>query len=283
MKFLIVGASGRIGKTVTNLLEQKKYRPIKSYRTAHPKYSEEPGWVQMDMDTLSDKEVGNIIKDHSITHLIFCLPLRYTEIVAKALYKHEVRAVFLGSARKLSTIPDHSVEKVTRSVVQAREHCSNWVFIHPTMIYGKQGENNFNRISNIVTKFPIIPLPNGGNSLMQPIHADDVSRALVNAAFINDSNIEIMLSGPDSLPYKEIFKKIAKIHQRKIIIINLPVSLLLALVKILNVMPFLPSISNQEVRRLAEDKDFDSQEAYNLLQIEPIGIDHGIESTFSGN
>ncbi|MEC7276603.1 MAG: hypothetical protein VXV96_09805 [Bdellovibrionota bacterium] len=282
MKILIIGASGRIGKTVSEIFEKRGYQPFKSYRTERHNYQSEQNWISMDFDSLTDEEIKDIVIQKQVSHVIFCLPLRYTESVAKALRDLEIRAVFLGSARKLSRIKDRSVEKVIRAVKLAQENCSNWIFIHPTMIYGKQGENNFNRIARIVKKFPLIPLPNGGNSLMQPIHADDVSTALVNATFIEKSNFELVLSGPDCLPYKEIFRKIAEIHQRKILIINLPVSLLLFLGKLLNIMPFLPSITNQEVRRLTEDKDFDSQEAYNLLKIDPITIDQGIKSTFPG-
>ena len=51
--------------------------------------------------------------------------------------------------------------------------------LHPTLIYGADGFSNIERIIGIARKFPVIPLPRGGMSLIQPIHCDDVSAALM--------------------------------------------------------------------------------------------------------
>ena len=51
------------------------------------------------------------------------------------------------------------------------------VMLHPTMIYGAQGEDNVQRLAALLRRLPIVPLPGGGKALVQPIHQDDVTRA----------------------------------------------------------------------------------------------------------
>ena len=52
------------------------------------------------------------------------------------------------------------------------------VMLHPTMIYGAQGEDNVQRLAALLRRLPIVPLPGGGTALVQPIHQDDVTRAI---------------------------------------------------------------------------------------------------------
>ena len=48
------------------------------------------------------------------------------------------------------------------------------VLLHPTMIYGAEGEDNVQRLAAVLRRLPIIPLPAGGSALVQPIHQSDV-------------------------------------------------------------------------------------------------------------
>ena len=50
--------------------------------------------------------------------------------------------------------------------------------LHPTMIYGAQGEDNVQRLAALLRRLPLVPLPDGGTALVQPIHQDDVTRAI---------------------------------------------------------------------------------------------------------
>ena len=50
--------------------------------------------------------------------------------------------------------------------------------LHPTMIYGAQGEDNVQRLAALLRRLPFVPLPGGGRALVQPIHQDDVTRAI---------------------------------------------------------------------------------------------------------
>src|ERR1700721_3003948 len=41
-----------------------------------------------------------------------------------------------------------------------------------------QGEDNVQRLAALLRRLPIVPLPDGGRALVQPIHQDDVTRAI---------------------------------------------------------------------------------------------------------
>src|SRR5947209_5016007 len=69
--------------------------------------------------------------------------------------------------------------------------------LHPTMIYGTRGEQNVQRLAAMLRRLPLVPLPGGGRNLVQPIHQDDVTRAIraaLDAAW--DGPHALVIAGP---------------------------------------------------------------------------------------
>ena len=61
------------------------------------------------------------------------------------------------------------------------------VMLHPTMIYGAEGEDNVRRLAALLRRLPVVPLP-AGAGLVQPIHQDDVTRASVRRSTTTGTN-----------------------------------------------------------------------------------------------
>ena len=82
--------------------------------------------------------------------------------------------------------------------------------LHPTMIYGAQGEDNVQRLAALLRRLPVVPLPDGGRALVQPIHQDDVTRA-IRAALEScwQGPHSLVIAGPTPLPYADFVRAIA--------------------------------------------------------------------------
>src|SRR5262252_6116300 len=168
------------------------------------------------------------------TRIVSCAHARYTGAVLAAA-PATARLVLLGSTRKFTRWPDdHGNGVLTgEAAFLASGRCG--VMLHPTMIYGAQGEDNVQRLAALLRRLPFVPLPGGGAALLQPIHQDDVTRA-IRAALERTWNKpwSLVIAGPAPLPYADFVRAVAAASgQRTPRIVGLPAGPLMALAGVL--------------------------------------------------
>jgi nucleoside-diphosphate-sugar epimerase len=153
--------------------------------------------------------------------------------------------------------------------------------LHPTMIYGAEGEDNVQRLAALLARVPVVPLPGDGRALVQPIHQDDVTRCLLAALEVPWATPRaLVIAGPAPLPYADFVRAVARaagLPPPRLV--SLPVWLLRAVAP-LTVLPFLPRISRDELRRLMEDKAFPIDDMVTTLGVTPVSLDEGLARTF---
>ncbi len=143
------------------------------------------------------------------THIVSCAHARHAPAVLAAA-PADARFVFLGSTRKFTRWPDAHGNGVLAGEAAFLASGRPGVMLHPTMIYGAQGEDNVQRLAALLRRLPIVPLPGGGTALVQPIHQDDVTRA-IRAALDHawSGPHALVIAGPTPLPYADFVRAIA--------------------------------------------------------------------------
>ncbi len=143
------------------------------------------------------------------THVVSCAHARHTALVIAAAPAN-ARLVLLGSTRKLTRWPDEHGNGVLAGEAALLSSGRRGVMLHPTMIYGAQGEDNVRRLATLIRRLPILPLPGGGRSLVQPIHQSDVTRAIL-AALEHDWNgpRSMVIAGPEPMRYRDFVRAVA--------------------------------------------------------------------------
>ncbi|WP_043837498.1 SDR family oxidoreductase [Muricoccus aerilatus] len=191
--------------------------------------------------------------------------------------------VLMGSTRRFSQWRDDHGDGVRQGEAALMESGRPGVILHPTMIYGAEGEDNVQRLAALLRRLPVAPLPGGGTSLVQPIHQSDVTRSLMAALRRHWEGPEaVVVAGPGPVRYADFLRAVCRAAGfRPPRVVPLPLGPLLALVPLLRVVPGLPRIRAAELRRLTEDKAFDIGPMRALLDVEPIGLDEGLALTFS--
>ena len=186
--------------------------------------------------------------------------------------------VFLGSTRKFTRWPDAHGDGVLAGEHSLLRSGRNGVMLHPTMIYGAEGENNVRRLAAVLRRLPVMPLPVGGRTLVQPIHQSDVTRALLaclDRAWSGPHSL--VIAGPMPLPYRDFAAGVAAAFGlRPRPVLALPSGLLIAAAAVTRLLPGLPDIGPKEVRRLLEDRAFDITPMQAELGITPIGLSDGL-------
>jgi nucleoside-diphosphate-sugar epimerase len=195
----------------------------------------------------------------------------------------DTRFVLMGSTRRYSRWADAHGDGVRAGEAALLASGRIGVMLHPTMVYGAQGEDNVQRLAALLRRLPFAPLPGGGLSLVQPIHQSDVTRALLAAARHPWTGPEAMvIAGPKPMPYRDFLAAVVRaagLGARPVL--PLPAGLLRSLAGLTRLIPGLPSIGADEIRRLTEDKAFDIAPMRDILGVLPMPLEQGLALTFT--
>lgn len=217
------------------------------------------------------------------SRVVVCAHARFAPTVLAALPDRLERIVLTGSARRFTRFPDAAAAQVIAAEAALARSGRPGVVIHPTMICGAGMENNVQRVAAYVRRFGVVPLPEGGRRLVQPIDIDDVAACLEAALYRQEAPGEpITVAGPAAVTYRDFVRAIARTIGRQVRILPLPASLLMAAAVATRVVPGVPRIAVGEVRRLSEDKAFDIAAMRRRLAVEPRDLDATLRRTLAG-
>jgi len=212
--------------------------------------------------------------------VVSCAHARHTPSILAAA-PAAARLVLLGSTRRYTRWPDAHGNGVLAGEAALLGSARRGVMLHPTMIYGAEGEDNVQRLAAMLRRLPVVPLPGGGRALVQPIHQDDLTRCLLAALDVPwDGPHALVVAGPTALPYAEFVAAVAAAAGRPPPRIVPVPAWALRLAAPLTVLPGLPRIRGDEIRRLLEDKGFSIAEMTATLGVRPIPLTEGLARTF---
>jgi uncharacterized protein YbjT (DUF2867 family) len=280
----VIGASGRSGAALVRALlaqgtpVQPVVRDPGRWQRAAP--APQPLLAAPRMADLLDAQAMRAALQDA-RRIVSTAHARTTAALLEAAPPH-ARLVLLGSTRRFSRWPDAHGEGVRAGETALLGSGRPGVMLHPTMIYGAAGENNVQRLAALLRRLPVVPLPGGGRALVQPIHQDDVTRAIVAALAVAwEVPRAIVIAGPTPLPYADFVRAVARAAGlARPRIVAVPAAPLMALAPLTALLPVLPRITAAEVRRLTENKAFDIAPMSATLGIAPIPLEVGLARTF---
>jgi uncharacterized protein YbjT (DUF2867 family) len=195
-----------------------------------------------------------------VTGLVSIAPLDtgYADALVAAAVAHGIeRAVFVGSTQIFTRLNAEAL--AVRLAAERRIAGSGlwYTILRPTMIYGAAQDRNISRLIRYIKRWPLLFVPGPGTYLVQPIHVDDVARAIVDAyrqprAVGHSYNI----AGREPLAFNRLVDIIAGLLGRKILKVHLPSDLLVAVLQKSEAagLPFF--LRAEQLQRLNADKAF---------------------------
>lgn len=277
----IIGASGRSGLALCRHLRAEGIAFVPVVRSGERWAAQGMGIEQHVADLRDEDALREAL--FGAARIVSCAHASFVpEILAAA--PPQARFVLLGSTRKWSRWPDAHGSGVLAGERAFLASGRAGVMLHPTMIYGAEGEANVQSLAALLRRLPVVPLPRGGRALVQPIHQDDVTRSIC-AALERDwtGPSALVIAGPEPMRYADFVRAIAAAAGlRRPRIVSAPAWLLMTLASIARTVPGTPRVDTDAIRRLLEDKAFDIGEMRRLLHIEPISFEEGLRRTFAG-
>ena len=280
MTIAVIGASGRIGRRVVAGLAAGGRRPglVAIGRTPARMPDLPPGVDRAFADCTDRAALSAALAGARI--VVSCVHARFAGAVLAALPAGAGRVVLLGSTRCFTRFPDRAADEVRAAEAALRASPVPGLILHPTMIYGGDGENNVQRIAALIRRFGILALPDGGRSLLQPIHAADVAASVVAAAPLEGVRGAMVLAGPEAVTQAEFARAIARAIGRRVLILPAPMAVMRVAAAMTRAIPGLPRVEAAEILRLTEDKNFPIDDMTARLGIVPRPLAQGLRETF---
>ena len=272
----VIGASGRSGAALARVLGDRMVPVVRDSRK-WAAFGFRP--VPRIADLGDAAALAAALRD--ATHIVSCAHARHAPAIIAAA-PPAATLVFLGSTRKFTRWPDAHGNGVLAGEAAFLASGRLGVMLHPTMIYGAAGEDNVRRLALLARRLPVLPLPDGGRALVQPIHQTDVTRAILAALERSWSGPDtLVIAGPAPMAYRDFLHTVARASGAgSPRIVAVPGGLLIAIAGLTRFVPGLPAIGPAEVRRLLEDKAFDIAPMRASLGFTPIGLNAGLALTF---
>ncbi len=283
----VIGASGRSGAALCRALLSRGTPLVAVVRNPERLAAAglPPGLPVRNADLTSPAALADALSDAAC--VVSLAHARHAAAILSAS-PPGARHVFLGSTRTHTRWPDAHGLGVRAGEAAFLGSGRAGVMLHPTMIYGAQGEDNVQRLAALLRRLPrwrgrpLVPLPGGGRALVQPIHQSDVT-ACVLAALARpwDGPHALTVAGPEAVSYAGFVRLVARaagLPEPRVVAV--PVAPLVAATP-LTLLPFLPRVRPGELRRLLEDKAFDIAPMRDALGVAPVPLEQGLAATFA--
>lgn len=150
--------------------------------------------------------------------------------------------------------------------------------LRPTMIYGNLSDNNIVTFVKMVDRLPIMPVVNGANYKLQPVHYDDLAEAYYNV-LINEestSNTDFILSGGEEILLRDILIVIGKNLNKKVKFLNCPFFIAYSGAWFIYIMTLGHKDYREKVQRLCEPRTFSFEKAKEAFGYAPVTFHAGI-------
>ncbi len=145
-----------------------------------------------------------------------------------------------------------------------------WSMLRPTLIYGAGLDHNVSLLARFIQRFGFLPVSRDAHGLRQPVHADDVAGAAVEALFTSAAaGLVTPLCGGSTLDYSVMVERIFEGLGKPPRIVRVPAGMLVAAAGVAGVLGQQRMVRPAMIRRQAIDLVFDDSPARSALGYQP--------------
>lgn len=275
---IVSGASSLVGRYLLPQLLAAGYRVLALSRNAVSPAQPGIEWLQLDIH--EQAEAVPLADGAIYIHLapIWLLP---TLLVSPRCAQLQ-RLVAFSSTSVLSkqTSPDPAERALAQQLAAAEAALSgsglhNWTIVRPTLIYGQNQDKNVAWIARMIKRFGFFPLIGSGAGLRQPVHAEDLARAVVQiVACPATAGKTYELSGGETLSYRAMVARIFQAQQLPERIVSIPAWLFAASLGVLRLLPRFRHLHMEMAYRMNHDLCFSHATASRDFGYVPRRFDH---------
>lgn len=165
--------------------------------------------------------------------------------------------------RRLSQLLQDSEQKLIQHASKTK---ADLIILRPTLIYGRGRDQSLSRWLTMARRFKFVLLPHHAGGLRQPVHVQDVARAVFNAVHTTISGTVLLdLPGGEVLPFDSMLIRSLQVHMPATKIIRVPGFFFRFIIQIASVFGLVSGLGPGFFARLTEDWVFDAAPAERVL------------------
>ncbi|MDM5332839.1 NAD(P)H-binding protein [Ureibacillus composti] len=151
--------------------------------------------------------------------------------------------------------------------------------LRPSMIYGDLCDRNMSKFIKMIDKLRIMPIINGGNSLIQPVNARDLGKAFFTVLMspVESDGDAYDLSGEKPIRMIDAFKLISKELNKKTVFISIPLSIGVLMARVIKTLTLGRINYIERVQRMGEDRNYSHDHATSDFGYNPMTFEKGIQ------
>lgn len=187
------------------------------------------------------------------------------------------RLVILSSTGVHTRLPSvaAAAKRAGEDVVRAASLA--WTILRPTMIYGRPGDRNVERLLRWLRSCPVLPMPGGGAVPQQPVHVDDLADAILACLDRPDSARQTFdLGGPEALSLGELVRECGRALGRRPLLVPVPLGPAHGAVRFARALRLPTPVRPEQILRLTESKAVDIGTARAVLGYRPRPFPEGV-------
>jgi nucleoside-diphosphate-sugar epimerase/GT2 family glycosyltransferase len=216
---LVTGATSQIGLFVVRRLLTLGAAVLAVSREDSVQFAHQNlRWIKGD---LTDEALH--LQGYAVDYVIHCAQLWFLPQILPMLAHAGVKRVMgIGSVSRFSRLAskNHHDQKIVRELTKAENDietfCAQnemeWTVLRPTLVYGVGADEHISQIAKIIKKHGFFPVYPPAFGRRQPVHADDVALAALQAIVSpNAANKSYNISGAEVMTFHEMLERIFKV------------------------------------------------------------------------
>lgn len=230
-------------------------------------------------DSSTAETWDNIFSDFLPDTIIHIAQLRHINTIIDCLKKVKKipHLIIVGTTGIYSQYNEYSQDYKTAER-QLKTYQGSYCLLRPTMIYGSHRDKNLHKLLKFCDRYGFFPVFGSGDNLIQPVHADDLAKAILTA--LQKPNIQgaYDLSGGTVVTFRELLTLVGKLLGKPVRQISLPLNAGVWSATIIeNILQERSPVRREQILRLQEDKAYPHDAAQRDLDFFPRSLEVGLQ------
>jgi len=211
--------------------------------------------------------------------------IHHSPMIVESAIKNKVKRAILVhttgiySEFKYASEGYKKIEQKIKELKSDTKCLTKITILRPSMIYGDLCDRNMSKFIKMIDKLRIMPVINGGNSLIQPVNARDLGKAFFTVLMspVESDGEAYDLSGERPIRMIDAFKLISKELNKKTVFISVPLSLGVLMAKVIKTLTLGRIDYIERVQRMGEHRNYSRDSATSDFGYNPMTFEKGIQ------
>ncbi len=195
--------------------------------------------------------------------------------------KHLVFVSSISVTYSVST--PYSTSKARCEQLIRAQNSVYWTIVRPTLVYGKNGGQEFGMFMDALLRFPVAFMVGRGEAIKNPVYVEDLIDGFVRLP-LNDNTYNKIYNfcGGEEISVRELAGLILALRRKRSLIVPVPVSLCKLIASLSQMLTASSPVTWNGIVGLTQNANPDWSQTQHDLDYKPIGVRQGLQLCLGG-